>query len=334
MAEQDLVVLQGEGVVHAPVHGEAAVEDAAVEEDVKRHPEGKQGDDAVFQRGRQFLHFAAVGFAGDGDVGAVANPQILRDEDAEREEEQERAEGTGRGVIELRTGDVEVNLGGDDVEAAAQNQRVTEVGERLHEHQQEGVGERRAQQREDNLEEGLEAAGAQRIRGFFNRGVNGFQRAVQNHEGERGEGENLRDGDAVEAVEPVAVGDAEPFGEIAGTAEHQRYPEADDKRRRHNRQNGKNLADKGGAARDAGGVKGEGEAENGGHQANEAGEHQRVADNAQNVTLAEDAQDLLRMKNAVLIKHRNKNRAGREDDKERNQEDDDEQRGDDELVAL
>ena len=258
----------------------------------------------------------------------------MRDEDAEREQQQQRAEGAGGGVVELRTSDVEVNLRGDDVEAAAQNQRVTEVGERLHEHQQEGVGERRAQQREDNLEEGLEAAGAQRIRGFFNRGVNGFQRAVQNHEGERGEGENLRDGDAVEAVEPVAVGDAEPFGEIAGAAEHQRDAKADDKRRRDNRQNGENLANEGGAARDAGGVKGEGEAENGGHQANEAGEHQRVADDAQNVILAEDAQHLLRVKNAVLIKHRDENRASREDDKERNQEDDDEQRGDDELVAL
>ena len=164
--------------------------------------------------------------------------------------------------------------------------------------------------------------------------MNGFQRAVQNHEGERGEGENLRDGDAVEAVEPVAVGDAEPFGEIAGAAEHQRDAKADDKRRRHNRQNGENLADEGGAARDAGGVKGEGEAKNGGHQADEAGEHQRVGDDAQNVILAEDAQHLLRVKNAVLIKHRDENRAGREDNKERNQQDDDEQRSDDELVAL
>ncbi|MNP45243.1 hypothetical protein D3C76_1391490 [compost metagenome] len=123
-----------------------------------------------------------VGFAGNGHVGTLADPHVLHAEHQQREHQQHHAQRTGCLIIKLRTGNVEVDLRGQYVEVAAEDQRVTEVRQRLNNDDQERVGQCRFQQRHKHLGKGLEAVGAQRVGRLFQRRMDGLDRPIEDHE--------------------------------------------------------------------------------------------------------------------------------------------------------
>jgi hypothetical protein len=72
------------------------------------------------------------------------------------------------------------------------DQRVAEVGHALDEADQEGVGQPRLHQRQVTVRKVCQRAGAQRLRGLFQRGADALHDAAHDHEGDRREGEQLR----------------------------------------------------------------------------------------------------------------------------------------------
>ena len=71
---------------------------------------------------------AGVALAGDGGVGLAAEPEALRVEGAEREEQQHDGEDRRLRLVVLRADDGEEDLGREHVEIAAEHQRIAEVG--------------------------------------------------------------------------------------------------------------------------------------------------------------------------------------------------------------
>ena len=65
----------------------------------------------------------------------------------------------------------------------------------------------------DTVTEGLPAIGAQRLRGLLHRRADAFDDADHDQEGDRREGEHLRDQQAGQAVDPARRLHAEEFGE-------------------------------------------------------------------------------------------------------------------------
>jgi hypothetical protein len=123
-----------------------------------------------------------------------------------------------RGVAEVvaRADDGEEDLGRQHLVAAAQHDRVAEIGEALDEGEQEGRREAGAQQRPCHGAEGLESPRAEGARGFLERRVDRLERAEQHEEGDRREGQHLRDQDAGQAVDPAARPHAEEVGDETG----------------------------------------------------------------------------------------------------------------------
>ena len=89
------------------------------------------------------------------------------------------------------------------------------------------------------------AAGAQRLRRLLQAGRDALHHAAHDHEGDRREGEGLRQPHAEPAVEPARRRDAEgPLQQLvddAGAAEQQDQAQADDERRRDDRQQRQHL---------------------------------------------------------------------------------------------
>ena len=119
-------------------------------------------------------------------------------------------------LVVLRADDGEEDLRRQHVEIAAEHQRIAEIGHALDEAEQEGVGEAGPHQRQRHRPEGLPAVGAQRLRGFLHRRADAFDDADQHQEGDRREGEHLRDQQPGQAVDPARRLHVEQSGECLG----------------------------------------------------------------------------------------------------------------------
>ena len=146
---------------------------------------------------------AGVALAGHGRVGLLAEPEALRVEGAEREDQQHQRQDRRLRLVVLRADDGEEDLRRQHVEIAAEHQRIAEIGHAFDEAEQEGVGEARPHQRQRHGPEGLPAVGAQRLRGLLHRRADALDDADQHQEGDRREGEHLRDQQAGQAVDPA-----------------------------------------------------------------------------------------------------------------------------------
>ena len=147
----------------------------------------------------------------------------------------------GRAALVVRgADDGEEDLGRQHLEIAAEHERIAEIGQALDEAEQEGVGEPRPHQRQRDGAERRPALGAQGLRRLLERRADALHDADQHQEGDRREGEQLRDEDAGQAVDPARARNAEPVRQQrrdgARAAEQQDQREADDEGRRDDRQ--------------------------------------------------------------------------------------------------
>src|SRR4029434_6711958 len=95
-----------------------------------------------------------VTVAGAGGVGRAPEPAALSVEGAEREHEEHDREHGGAAPIVLSTDHGEEDRDRQHLEIAAEDERVTEVGEALDEAEEERVGEPGAHERERHRPEG------------------------------------------------------------------------------------------------------------------------------------------------------------------------------------
>ena len=124
----------------------------------------------------------------------------------------------------------------------ADHNRVAEVGNAFDETDEKGVGQSRLEQWQSDSEESLLAVGVQDLRGFFKAWCQSLYDTAHDHEGDRREGEQLRDPGAEEAVEPACRRDIESVFEKLvddpGAPEEQDQAEAHDEWWRDDRQQG------------------------------------------------------------------------------------------------
>ena len=203
------VVERQRHVAASDVLDEAADEDDDVADDREHDPRGGDPEAAEPQAARQLRRHAAVALAADRHVRRPAEPALLQPERDEREPEQHRGQHRSAARVVLRAGDGEEDLRRQHVVVAGEHDRVAEVGEALDEAEQERGRERRPQQRPGHRPEHAAARGAQRLRRFLERGADRAERAVQDHERDRREREELRDRHAGQAVDPARARNAE-----------------------------------------------------------------------------------------------------------------------------
>ena len=197
------VVAEGQAEIDAPQLDEAAIEDRGVDQDRERRPEAGDAIDHPAQAARQCRMHAGVALARDGRVGLVAEPEALRIEGAQREHQQHERQDRRQRLVVLGADDGEEYLGRQHVEIAAEHQRVAEIGHALDEAEQEGVGEARPHQRQRYRPERLPAVGAQGLRRLLHRRADAFDDADQHQEGDRREGQHLRDQQPGQAIDPA-----------------------------------------------------------------------------------------------------------------------------------
>ena len=229
----------------ADVLDEAADQDDGVADDREQDPGGGDAEARVPESARQLRRNAAVAFAADRHVRRTAQPALLQPEGDDREAEQHRGQHGGATRVVLRAGDREEDLGRQHLEIAGEHDRIAEVGETFDESQQERIGERRTQERPGHRAEHAAARCAQRLRGLFQRGAHRGERAVQDHEGDRRERQELRERHAGQPVDPARAGDAErgiePARDEAGPSEQHDERQRDHERRRDDRQDRHHL---------------------------------------------------------------------------------------------
>jgi hypothetical protein len=93
-------------------------------------------------------------FARHGDVRAAAQPVSLQEEDGQRDQQQDKAIGRRFVLVKPALDGVE-NLGRQKWDPAPEDQRISEVGQALNHHQQDGIGHSGAHEGpEDSPEEG------------------------------------------------------------------------------------------------------------------------------------------------------------------------------------
>ncbi len=227
-------------VAAADVLDESADEDHHVADDRERDPEGGDAETGPPQAARQLRRHAAVALAAHRHVGRAAEPALLQPERDEREAEEHGRQDRGAPGVVLRAGHREEDLDGEHLEVARQHDRIAEIREAFDEAQQERIGERRAQQRPRHRAEHASARCAQRLRRLFERRAHRGQRAVQDHERDRREGEHLREREAGQAVEPArprnAKGLRQPSRHEPRASEQHDQRQRDHERRRNDRQ--------------------------------------------------------------------------------------------------
>jgi hypothetical protein len=207
----------------ADVGHESACRDDEVDGQRECHPGEHDCKDRDLQDRRKGRGEPCIGLAGHRGVALLPQPARLRPEGEEREREEDHGERRGIAEVVARAHDGKEDLDRKHLVAAAEHQRVPEVGEAFDEGEEEGGGEAGAEERPRHRAEGLRGPGAQRLRGFLERGVDRLERREEDEEGDRREGQHLCDQDAGQAVDPARGSHAhevrDPAGDEAGAAE-------------------------------------------------------------------------------------------------------------------
>ena len=266
-------------VAAADVLHEAADQDDDVADHGEEDPDRGDAEARVPQSARQFRRNAAVALAADGDVGQLAQPALLHPERDDREAEQHRGQHRGTPRVVLRAGDGEEDLGREHFVVSGEHDRVAEVGEAFDESQQERIGERGPQERPGHGAENAPSRRAQRLRRLFQCGTHRGECAVQDHERDRRERQELRQRHAGQSVDPARAGDAEcaqPPRDEAGPSEQHDQRERDHERRRDDRQDRHHFEKAGEALPAALHDQRQHEAEKGRQHADDDGEHRRI----------------------------------------------------------
>ena len=292
---------------------------------------------------------AGIALAGDRRVDALAEPGVLHEERRKREAQEHDREHGGAALVVRGADDGEEDLRRQHLEIAAEHERVAEIRHALDEAEQEGVGEPRPHQRQRDGAERRPALRPQGLRRLLERGADALHDADQDQEGDRREGEELRDEDAGQAVDPARARHAEPLRQRrrrrAGAAEEQDQRQADDERRGDDRQHRQDpqraLVAEIRPRRD----EREGEAEHGRPDADQHGEEERVPGDpaaqaaAEAVEPPDRALDELGEERrrgeaaGIVLEGAGEDRRHREEHEDRDQRDDEGDRGDDEDIA-
>ncbi len=227
-------------VAAADVLYEAADQDDHVADEGERNPNDGGDEASEPETTRKPRRKARVALAADRHVGKLPQPALLKPERDEGEaQEHHRQHRCAAGVV-LRPCDSEKCLGGEHLEVAREHDRIGKIGKALHEAQQECVGQRRPQERPSDRAEHAGARGAQGLCRLLEGRADGHQRAVEKHERDRRERQQLRQRDSGQAVDPARPGNAEPGVEPAsnetGAPEQHDDRQCDHEWRRHDRQ--------------------------------------------------------------------------------------------------
>ena len=223
-------------------HGahEAADQDDGVGDEREDRPRDRRRVAEPGDAARQPDRHAGIALAGHGRVDALAEPGVLHPEGEEREAEQDDRQHGRASLVVRRADHREEDLGRQDLVIAAEHERIAEIGHALDEAEQEGVGEAGPHERQRHGAEGRPALRAKRLRGFLQRRADALHDADQHQEGDRREGEELRDEDSRQAVDPARARHVEPFEEQgrkgARAPEQKDQREADHEGRRDDRQ--------------------------------------------------------------------------------------------------
>ena len=244
-AESLDVVLERRRVVEPPGFDETAGHRHQVDDHRQPGPGQRHAVADPAQRRRQRHRQAAVALAAQGGEHLAPDQPPLQGEGAEREDEQDQRQRRRLALVELRTDDGEEDFGRQHAEVTAQDNGIAEVGDRLDEGHQPGVGEARQHQGPADGAKGLPAVGAQRLRRLLERGADALHDADQDQEGDRRKREDLRQQHPLQAVDPARLRNAEGVFEKLvdhpGAAEEQDQAEADDERRGDDRQHGEHA---------------------------------------------------------------------------------------------
>ncbi len=223
--------------VTKPPGGDDDVDRQREQDPRQDHGKNRDLEDRGQRRGQ-----ARIGFAGDGDVALLAHPAHLQPERDQCQCEQNHRQRRGIAEVIARADDGEKDLDRQHLVAATQHDGVAEIGQAFDEGQQEGSGKTGAQERPCDLAEGGHGSRAQCARGFLQRGIDRLERGQQDKEGHGRKGQNLRDQDARQAVDPAGRPHLHQVGDKARdkacAPEKQDDGDAHDKRGRDDRQDG------------------------------------------------------------------------------------------------
>ena len=226
---------RGEAVVNAPHLNEGSNRNQDVD---GQHDGGHQEAEAAYQTHNLGIvdHGAFPGsLAGYGDVGLLFNPVLGQDEEDDGDIQQHHRY-RGAALYVVAADGLQVHLGGQGGEVAADGHGVGEVGYGFDEHQQEGVGDAGPYQGDRHRTEGAPLGGTQVPGRVFNAGVDGLQHARQQQERDGEIGDRLYED---QAFQPVDVGVApaqETVSYQAPAAEQHDDGQGHGERRRYHRQ--------------------------------------------------------------------------------------------------
>ena len=251
-------MLERQRMVETPDPDETAEEDQRIDRDGEGAPEKDDPDHRGCHPCGQHRVTPAIALAGHGGKVPPRQPEALGEEGGKCEDQKDGGQHGGAGGVVLRADDGKEDLGRQHAARPAKDQRVAEIGHRLDEPDQEGIGEARRHQRQRDLAERPPAVGAQRLARLFHRGADTIDDPDQDQEGDRREGQHLGDPDARQAVKPAAKlkprQRLDPLRHHARPAQHHRQGKADDEGRGDDRQDGQQaerfLEGKGGARGD------------------------------------------------------------------------------------
>ena len=229
--EHVLEVLQGQGVIPAPELKQRAKGNADVHQHHKGGEKPAQDGQGTGHALVRDEHPFPAGLAGQGGVGALFQIVFLNQEQHQRQAQQHHGHGAGARLV-VSAGDLQVDGGGQRVVAAADHHGVGEVGHGFDERDQKRVAKARQHQGQGHGGEDLPPAGPHVPAGFFQRRVDVFQKALEHHVAYGEEGQNLHDGNAVQAVDVAVIDVQQAAGDETAAAEEQDHAQAQHEGRR------------------------------------------------------------------------------------------------------
>ena len=106
----------------------------------------------------------------------MAEPRLLQGKRRQAGGQEDDAQRRGQRLVEAAD-DGEIDLCGEDLELAPQDDRVTKIGQRLHDGEKKRVRDSRPQERQRHLPEGLPRPRSQGQAGLLQRGIHRFDHA-------------------------------------------------------------------------------------------------------------------------------------------------------------
>ena len=137
--------------------------------------------------------------SGHGHIRLPAHPVLLEEEgDQRRDQQQDRQGGPALHVVHADNG--QVSLGGQDRVVSCEDHRISEIGQRLAEHQEERARQSGSRQRERNASEDLPFRSPQVEGRILQCRINGLQHAIEREIGRGKVGQCL---DNEQAIKPI-----------------------------------------------------------------------------------------------------------------------------------